>query len=120
MSVAGLGWAVGTLAILARDTDQNVVVDVQGYFFPANAIPGYQLVQNGFATANATVVVGTVQCPAGKRVLGGGGTVIDPTWFMDSSVPTPSATGWQVRYRSSNGGTLSAAGSVWAICALVD
>jgi hypothetical protein len=92
------------------------VIDVQGYFFPPTPIPGYQIVQNGFAIANSTSVVGQVLCPAGKQALGGGGTVTNSSWFLESSIPRPDGTGWQVRYRSS-GGTFSAAGTTWAVCA---
>jgi hypothetical protein len=106
----------GSLAVLARDTDEHVVIDVQGYFFPPTPIPGYQIVQNGFAIANSTSVVGQVLCPAGKQALGGGGSVTNSSWFLESSIPRPDGTGWQVRYRSS-GGTFSAAGTTWAVCA---
>ena len=106
----------GSLAILARDTDEHVVIDVQGYFFPPTPIPGYQIVQKGFATVESTSVIGQVFCPAGKQVLGGGGTVADSTWFLDSSLPRPDGSGWEVRYSSSNQ-TFSAAGTTWAVCA---
>jgi hypothetical protein len=106
----------GSLAVLARDTDEHVVIDVQGYFFPTTPIPGYQIVQKRFATANSNSVIGQVFCPDGKQALGGGGTVTDPSWFLDSSVPRPDGGGWEVRYRTS-GGSFSAAGSTWAVCA---
>ncbi|MEH6611325.1 MAG: hypothetical protein V7696_18280 [Halioglobus sp.] len=106
----------GELGIIARNSDENVVIDVQGYFFPSAPIPGYQIVQNAFATVNSNSVIGQVFCPAGKQALGGGGTVADPSWFMDSSVPRPDGGGWEVRYRSS-GSTFSAAGSTWVVCA---
>lgn len=107
--------ASGSLAILARDTDEHVVIDVQGYFFPASSIPGYEFVQNAFATANNTSVVGQVACPAGKKAVGGGGTIVDSNWYMDSSLPLSNGAGWQVSYQS-NGATFSAAGTVLAIC----
>jgi hypothetical protein len=106
----------GELAIIARVSDEDVVIDVQGYFFPQTPIPGYQIVQNTFATINNNSVIGQVFCPAGKRALGGGGTVADKNWFMDSSVPRADGGGWEVRYRS-NGNSFSAAGSTWVICA---
>ena len=108
--------AGGELAIIARNSDEDVVIDVQGYFFPPTPIPGYQIVQKGFATANSNSVIGQVFCPDGKQALGGGGTVADRSWFLDSSVPRPDGGGWEVRYRSS-GGNFSAAGSTWAVCA---
>ncbi|MCX2976690.1 hypothetical protein [Candidatus Marimicrobium litorale] len=109
----------GTLGILARDTDEHVVVDVQGYFFPRAGVPGYQLVSNGFAAANSSVAVGQVECPSDKKVLGGGATALDPNWFLDSSLPLNNGEGWQVRYRS-NGQNFSVRGQTWAICASVD
>ncbi len=110
----------GTLGILVRDTDEHVVVDVQGYFFPrAAGVPGYQLVTDGFAGANKTAVVGQVNCPSDKKVLGGGATALDPNWFLDSSLPLDDGKGWQVRYRS-NGQSFSVSGQTWAICASVD
>lgn len=109
----------GPLGILARDTDEHVVVDVQGYFFPRAAVPGYQLVSNAFTAANTTVAVGQVECPVNKRALGGGATAIDPGWFLNSSIPLSNGAGWQVRYRS-NGQNFSVSGQVWAICAAVD
>ena len=105
-----------SLAILARDTDEHVVIDVQGYFFPATAIPGYQIVQSNFVVAESNSAVGQVLCPAGKQALSGGGTALDSSWFMDSSLPLSDGAGWQVRYTSS-GATFSLAGTTFAICA---
>ena len=109
----------GALGILARDTDEHVVVDVQGYFFQRTGVPGYQLVSNGFAAANSSVAVGQVECPSDKKVLGGGATALDPNWYLDSSLPMNNGEGWQVRYRS-NGQNFSVSGQTWAICAAVD
>lgn len=109
----------GSLAILARDTDEHVVIDVQGYFYAATSIPGYQIVKAPFAIANSSSVDAIAQCQDGRKVLGGGGNLVDSTWFLDSSYPVSDGSGWHVRYRST-GATFSASGSVWAICALAD
>ena len=109
----------GEFAVLARNTDEHVVIDVQGYFYPQKAAPGYVRVQAPFAVANRDSVTAEAVCPAGKKVLGGGGNVVDPTWFMGGSYPVPDGTAWRASFGSS-GATFSVAGNVWAICATVD
>lgn len=108
----------GQLAVLARKTDEHVVIDIQGYFYP-QSVAGYQIVQDSFAVANSNGFVATIGCPAGKRALGGGSTLVDGTWFLQSSAPQGGGTGWQVRYRTS-GATFSAAGTLYVICGDVD
>jgi len=109
----------GELAILARGTDENVVIDVQGYFYPQKAAPGYVLVRAPFAVANRDSVLAQAPCPAGKRAIGGGGNVVDPGWVMRGTYPVPDGTAWRASF-SSSGSTFSTAGEVWAICAIVD
>lgn len=109
----------GELAILSRLTDEHVVVDVQGYFYPQASIPGYEIVRSGFATAGSNVVSGEAICSAGKKVLGGGGSLVASAWSMDSSNPRTDGLGWQVRYKTS-GATFSASGYAWAVCATVN
>ena len=109
----------GSLAVLARNTDEHVVVDVQGYFYPQTAIPGYVLVQAPFATAGSNTKLAEALCPSGKKVLGGGGSLNVSSWFLDSSFPRSDGLGWRVRYKTS-GQTFSASGTTWAVCATVD
>jgi hypothetical protein len=109
----------GQLAILARNTDEHVVIDVQGYFYPPTMIPGYEIVQAGFVTAGSNSVLAQAVCPAGKRVLGGGGRLGVSSWVLDGSYPVPDGTAWRVRYKTS-GATFSVAGEVWAVCANVN
>jgi hypothetical protein len=109
----------GELAILARSTDEHVVVDVQGYFYPQTSIPGYVLVQAPFATAGSNTKLAEALCPSGKKVLGGGGSLNVSSWFLDSSFPRSDGLGWRVRYKTS-GQTFSASGTTWAVCATVD
>jgi len=109
----------GELAILARKTDEHVVVDIQGYFYPQTSIPGYVLVQAPFATAGSNTKLAEALCPAGKKVLGGGGSLAVSSWFLDSSYPRSDGLGWRVRYKTS-GETFSASGMTWAVCATVD
>lgn len=108
----------GQMAVLARKTDEHVVIDIQGYFYP-QSVAGYQVLQDSFAVANSNGFVATIGCPAGKRALGGGSTLVDGTWFLQSSAPQGGGAGWQVRYRTS-GATFSAAGTLYVICADVD
>lgn len=105
----------GELAILSRNTDEHVVVDVQGYFYPPTLLPGYEIVRSNFATANNDALIADARCSAGKRVLGGGGSLTNSTWVLDSSLPISDGSGWRVRYKTT-GATFSASGSVWAVC----
>jgi len=109
----------GELAILARNTDEHVVVDVQGYFYPQTVLPGYVIARASFATANNDRVSAQAICPDGKKVLGGGGSLASSTWVLDSSNPRTDGLGWQVVYKTT-GATFSASGFVWAVCASVN
>lgn len=109
----------GELAVLARNTDEHVVIDVQGYFYPPSTIPGYEVVQANFATAGSNALIAQAVCPAGKKVLGGGGSLGASSWFLDGSYPLADGSAWRVRYKTS-GATFSASGVVWAICAYVN
>ena len=109
----------GELAILARKTDEHVLVDVQGYFYPQTSIPGYVLVEARFATSGSNTALAEALCPSGKKVLGGGGSLNASSWFLDGSYPRSDGLGWRVRYKTS-GQTFSASGSVWAVCATVN
>lgn len=111
--------ADGELAVLARKTDEHVVIDVQGYFYRQSGVPGYELRQENFAIANSSSLLAEAACSSGKYVLGGGGTLNNSTWVMDSSFPRSDGRAWRVRYKST-GATFSASGSVYAICATAD
>ena len=109
----------GELAILARNTDEHVVVDVQGYFYPQTVLPGYVIARASFATANNDSLRAEAICPDQKKVLGGGGSLNASSWVLDSSNPRTDGRGWQVVYKST-GATFSASGFVWAVCASVN
>jgi hypothetical protein len=110
----------GELAILARRSDQNVVIDVQGYFYPPSGIIGYELVRAPFAIANANSVTAQAPCTSGKRVLGGGGRLsVASTWYLEGSYPLSDGSAWRVNYRTT-GSNFSVSGEVWAICAPID
>ena len=109
----------GELAILSRVSDEHVVVDVQGYFYPPTVLPGYVIGRASFATANNDRLRAEAVCPDGKKVLGGGGSLNASSWVLDSSNPRDDGRGWQVVYKST-GATFSASGFVWAVCASVN
>lgn len=108
----------GQLAVLARKTDEHVVIDIQGYFYP-QTLPGYQVVKDSFSVANSNGFIINLDCPNGKRVMGGGSALADPSWFLNGSYPKDDGSGWRVRYQTT-GNSFSAAGSIWAICANVN
>lgn len=108
----------GELAVLARKTDEHVVIDIQGYFY-RQAVSGYQIVQDNFVVANSSGFTVSINCPSGKRTVGGGANLVDSTWFLQSSAPQNGGAGWLVRYQTT-GATFSAAGTVYAICANVN
>ena len=59
----------GELAVPARKTDEHVVIDIQGYFYWAASLAGYEVVNAGFAVANSQDFVAQANCPAGKKAL---------------------------------------------------
>ena len=92
----------GQLAILARQTDQDVVIDVQGYFYPA-AVAGWEqvseVVDNPGEEGDISGV--TVSCPEGKKAFGGGWSSTDGTPTIDvfRSNPTSEDTDWRFSYK---------------------
>jgi hypothetical protein len=109
----------GELAVLARKTDEHLVIDIQGYFYRATSLTGYQVVNAGFTVANSNGFIAQASCPAGKKALGGGGSLVSSSWFLDGSYPLGDGSGWRVSYKST-GQFFSASGFVWAVCAVVD
>ncbi|WP_234360254.1 hypothetical protein [Streptomyces sp. DSM 15324] len=59
----------------------------------------------------------TVYCPAGKRVIGGGGEAQGNGAILVGSFPTPDGTGWIALGRQDGYSTVGI--SVYAICAYV-
>ena len=63
-----------------------------------------------------------VDCPSGKRALGGGGTLTGTTTntFLTTSRPSDSGTGWVTAGRESSGGNAGNwAVQAWVVCATV-
>ncbi|MFF9677442.1 hypothetical protein ACF1GS_38105, partial [Streptomyces eurythermus] len=77
------------------------------------SIEGYQLVNAPNAVVNNNEVRG-VRCPAGKRVLGGGGSLQGNTPVMVASFPHADGQGWSVIGRQTNAEQIGV--SVWAVC----
>ena len=65
------------------------------------------------------MVPGSVACPPGKKVLGGGFAAIDDFIVIRSSIP-PSDAVWNVVFKNeSTTDTISTSVAVWAVCATV-
>ncbi len=106
--------ADGQFAVLSRNTDEHVVVDVQGYFYPAE--DGYRLVTKETEVAPGSgVVTATAECPLSQKVIGGG------YWFVYSdsqvanvrgSAPSVTTNAWFVQFEVTQPGSIV----VYAIC----
>jgi hypothetical protein len=63
-----------------------------------------------------------VDCPSGKRAIGGGGTLLGTTTntFLSTSRPSDAGTGWVAAGRESSGGNAGNwAVQAWVVCATV-
>jgi hypothetical protein len=96
----------GELAVLARNSDQHVVIDIQGYFFPIDNV-GREIVERTItppSAANGTVLSETLSCPPDKVALSGGYTLTSQGSFIysiHSSAPTDSPEDWKFTYKVS-------------------
>ena len=94
-------------------------------------VSNYQIVTNNLTNtslANLAEAIQSASCPAGKRLLGGGGLIRGAVgrWTMGSSGPAsnvadPDPTTWTVAWENvGNGATITATNrEVYAICAAV-
>lgn len=92
----------GELAVLARNSDQNVVIDIQGYFFPVDDI-GREIVESTTtpSVANGAILSETLSCPNGKVAVSGGYTLTPQDGFIYSilsSAPTDDPEDWKFTY----------------------
>lgn len=72
------------------------------------------------APAAATAFTRNVACPAGDRVLGGGGHMSDSGLYLSDSYPL-TAEIWSVTWRTVSGGTATPSQfTVWALCGPAD
>ena len=112
--------ADGELAVLARQTDEHVVIDIQGYFYRQASITGYDRRSREYTSSGSNVTF-SYPCLEGKRPLGGGARLSansSVNWTLRSSFPF--STGWQVSYSTVDGQTYPIQVEVYAICAYVD
>lgn len=110
--VSGAGWAA------QATSSEPATGQAAAAKAPARAatVDGYQIVQ----LPNANVPNfqrRTVYCPAGKRVIGGGGEAQGNGAILVGSFPTPDGTGWIALGRQDGYSTVGI--SVYAICAYV-
>jgi hypothetical protein len=76
----------------------------------------YQVVKGSFKVLKRTTVVLSINCPTGKKPLGGG-SAGGANVFLNSSLPNPNGKGWQVRV--TNGTTSDKTVTGYAVCAKV-
>ncbi len=97
--------AGGELAVLARNTDQHVVIDIQGYFFPVDD-SGREIIERTITpnVANDTVLSETLSCPPDKAAVSGGYTLTPQDgviYSILSSAPTDDPEDWRFTFRVS-------------------
>lgn len=78
---------------------------------------GYVIITGETAFNQNSPYTVVADCPAGKKVLGGGGSQGTFGWFLDDSRPKSDGTGWVAQYAGGAAGT--GVGEAWAICANV-
>jgi hypothetical protein len=93
------------LAVLARNTDQHVVIDIQGYFFPVDD-SGREIVERTLTpnVSNGTVLSETLSCPPDKVAVSGGYTLTPQDGFIysiQSSAPTDDSEDWNFTFKVS-------------------
>ena len=110
----------GELAVLSRNSDEHVVMDIQGYFYRQLSVPGYERRSRDYASSGSNVTF-SLTCPSGKRPLSGGARLsIESSgkWALATSYPF--ATGWTVIYSTFDGQIHPIEVRVYAICAYLD
>jgi len=85
-------------------------------------VSGYEVVyanQTLGPLSAGDIVSGIVSCPAGKKVLGGGGNITSPIGNLWIDAPTLEGTRWVVSFRIDIGVTAGVQQVTWATCANV-
>jgi hypothetical protein len=110
----------GELAVLSRGTAENVLIDVQGYFYPAQR-PTMEIVsvqQSGTVSGSTPLNVRS-NCPPGTQLISGGGFATGDAVLMSSypvnAVLTNQNT-WSSSFVSRTGVAVDATFSAIAIC----
>lgn len=82
-------------------------------------VSGVSLVQANVSAAASNTLAGSVQCPAGTTVVGGGGDITSGTSYFGpfEHDSLPANNGWIVRWQMAYTGNFDLAGTVYAICA---
>jgi hypothetical protein len=83
-------------------------------------VSAYQVVEQSFQVTSQFITTQSVDCPAGKRALGGGGVSSTLSFagpYLVNSRPRPDGAGWSVSYARET--TASYTVTVYAICATV-
>jgi hypothetical protein len=109
-----------------KTSEQTVTWNQAGPQGPAGGVSGYEIVETSDTAPSGVVEFAlSVNCPSGKKALGGGGTA-EPDGgvgelVLDRSIPLSGGSGWQIRVRQLDG--TGASGfhpvSVFAVCAVV-
>jgi hypothetical protein len=99
----------------------QIPVGPQGPAGPPGA-SGLQLISGSGASNSSSPKSQQQDCPAGKRVVGGGGVITGSATntFLSTSRPTDAGTGWIATGRESSGGNAGSwAVQTWVVCATV-
>jgi hypothetical protein len=99
----------------------QIPVGPQGPAGPPGA-SGLQLISGSGASNSSSPKSQQQDCPAGKRVVGGGGVITGSATntFLSTSRPTDAGSGWIATGRESSGGNAGSwAVQTWVVCATV-
>jgi hypothetical protein len=99
----------------------QIPVGPQGPAGPPGA-SGLQLISGSGASNSSSPKSQQQDCPAGKRVVGGGGVITGSATntFLSTSRPTDAGTGWIATGRESSVGNAGSwAVQTWVVCATV-
>ena len=83
---------------------------------------GLQLISGSGASNSTSPKTQQQDCPAGKKILGGGAVITGSATntFLSASRPTDPGTGWTATGREANGGNAGNwAVQTWVVCATV-
>ena len=110
----------GELAVLARNSNQDVVIDVQGYFYPVQRPTIVMASVQEAVTLSGSASEGLdVDCPTGSQLIGGGGFATGDAVMTDSypvKAVSASQETWSSRFVSRTGDNVNGTISAIAIC----
>lgn len=114
----------GTFAIFNNGGSVDVIVDVNGYYLPAgpSAFEVVSISERIALSGSGNTSGQSIDCPDGKRVTGGGASVIPSNLTgqgsieLQSSIPQPDLGGWSARVRATTNGA-SGTLNIYAVCA---